>query len=462
MAKPETVVRAMDPLYRDHAKMENQDLALDKYMLCLLPTNGGDVMKRKLVIHLGMGSNAKIMVQSRIILTLLGLILCCKSQAQEFNMRSEGDQVSIFKGEVPYLNCTELHFPPTSVEYRGKLGSFKVVEHQLHEGSGRDAHASWDIRSNDSALVLVITAIDLKVSVTELSFPVPKETRFFGGGEQFSHVELTRRKVPFLVEENGIGRGDHPATGIANLVGAGGHEFSSYLPIPLIIGTDNTAYLIENDCFSEADLSVQGRVSFKVHDRQLKLRVWKADSPKQLIAKVTAHLGRMPELPEWTYGTILGIQGGADVVRQRVKDAKTYGNPVTAIWIQDWVGKKKTSIGSRLHWEWRSDSITYPDFPKFCQEMEAQGVRVLGYINPFLLEGTAMTDEAVEKRLIVHRKDGSPYLIPFGGFKGFMLDLTNPAARLWIKDIIKKNMIANGLSGWMADFAEWLPLVLSH
>jgi len=375
--------------------------------------------------------------------------------AQDFRILAGGDRVSIFDGELPLISNARLAFPDATISYEGKLGSFKIREISAPPRE-QTVTANWEIREEKGALVVTITASDRRRTVTDLVMETDGAVRWFGGGEQFSHVELTGHKVPFLVEENGIGRGDRPVTGLANLAGAGGHEFSTYLPIPLILGTDNTAYLIENDCFSEIDLSRPGRVGFKVHDSRLVLRVWKADSPKELLTKVTAHLGRMPALPDWAYGTILGIQGGADLVRQRVKDAKAHENPVTAIWIQDWVGKKKTSIGSRLHWEWRPDSLTYPDFRRFCKEMEAQGVRVLGYINPFLLEGTPMTDEAVSRRLIVHRRDGSPYLIPFGGFKGYMLDLTNPDARTWIKDIIRRNMIGNGLSGWMADFAEWL------
>jgi alpha-glucosidase len=38
-----------------------------------------------------------------------------------------------------------------------------------------------------------------------------------------------------------------------------------------------------------------------------------------------------------------------------------------------------------------------------------------------------------------------------------LLDLTNPAARAWIKEVIKQNMIGIGLSGWMADYGEYLP-----
>ena len=38
-----------------------------------------------------------------------------------------------------------------------------------------------------------------------------------------------------------------------------------------------------------------------------------------------------------------------------------------------------------------------------------------------------------------------------------MIDLSNKEAYDWMKDIIKKNMIDFGLSGWMADFGEYLP-----
>lgn len=355
-------------------------------------------------------------------------------------------------------NAQNVNTFQAEIEYGGKLGSYEVKEKNLRElnlkpiiGGEKDKAKgiqTFSVAFGDSTR---------RVDIIELTIDLEKPVRFFGGGEQFSHVELTGKKVPFLVEENGVGRGDQPATRTANVVGAGGHEWTSYCPIPLVLNTDNSAYLIENDCYSEIDLTQKGKITFRVHDNELKVRAWKADSPKELLQKVTEFTGRMPELPDWTYGTILGIQGGAERVRKLVKDAKDYGNPVSAIWIQDWVGKKPTSIGSRLRWEWKPDTTTYPNFKQFCSEMNAQGVKVMGYINPFLLEETDMTNEALEKGYVIVRQDGSPYLIPFGGFKGYIVDLSNPDAWNWIKNIIKTNMISNGLSGWMADFAEWLP-----
>jgi alpha-glucosidase len=39
-----------------------------------------------------------------------------------------------------------------------------------------------------------------------------------------------------------------------------------------------------------------------------------------------------------------------------------------------------------------------------------------------------------------------------------MIDLWNPAAWDWTKDIIKTNLVAEGKgAGWMHDFGEYLP-----
>ena len=367
------------------------------------------------------------------LLTILFCALCFQGNAQQEEFKPE-----------------TIHFYDGTFLFKGKMGSYKVKE---KKGEIRQVEGYKEVKSG----FFSVGTKDPSIGITEVKMKTDSGLRYFGGGEQFSHVELTGKKVPFLVEENGIGRGDQPATRTANLVGVGGNEWSAYCPIPLILTSDNKAYLIENDCYSEIDLSVDGEITFTVQGNEIRIRQWEAESPKELLQIITNELGRMPELPDWTYGTILGIQGGAERVKQLVKGAKDYGNPVSAIWIQDWVGKKPTNIGSRLRWEWKPDTITYPNFKQFCADMDGEGVKVMGYINPFLLEGTDMTNEALEKGYIVHRMDGSPYLTPFGGFKGYIIDLSNPATREWIKGIIKTNMIGNGLSGWMADFAEYLP-----
>ena len=47
------------------------------------------------------------------------------------------------------------------------------------------------------------------------------------------------------------------------------------------------------------------------------------------------------------------------------------------------------------------------------------------------------------------------HLPPYAWDHSAVIDLTNPDARAWIKEVIKNNLIAHaGSSGWMADFGE--------
>ncbi|XP_020593295.1 uncharacterized protein LOC110033582 isoform X2 [Phalaenopsis equestris] len=50
-------------------------------------------------------------------------------------------------------------------------------------------------------------------------------SQFYGFGGQFSHIEFKGRRVPILVQEQGIGRGDQPIILAANLIHNFGEPF---------------------------------------------------------------------------------------------------------------------------------------------------------------------------------------------------------------------------------------------
>jgi alpha-glucosidase len=134
------------------------------------------------------------------------------------------------------------------------------------------------------------------------------------------------------------------------------------------------------------------------------------------------------------------------------------GVEVSAIWAQDWEGKRITKFGSQLMWNWEYDDKTYPNLPDFIKELNNKDIKFLGYINPFLAIEKELYKEASEKGYLVKDKADEDYLINVTYFPASLLDLSNPDAVQWIKEIIKKNMIGLGLSGWMADFGEYLPI----
>lgn len=296
------------------------------------------------------------------------------------------------------------------------------------------------------------------INLINFIFSSKPETEYFGGGEQFSFCNFKGREVPIFVEENGIGRGDKKITRIAKLAGVQGSQFTSYAPIPYFMGTDNVAFSINNSTFSIFDFKNLHQVKIQIWDKTLHGSFWQANSPKELLTKYTQGTGRMQPLPEFAYGTIIGLQGGKIKVDSILKNSLAHKNPITAIWIQDWVGKRYTKLGTRLQWDWSVNEESYPNFKNWTDSLNRIGVKVLGYINPYLVKDGATCKYALEQDYVVKDKENHQYLFKAGGFEAYMIDFTNPEANQWYQTLIIENMLKMGLSGWMADFGENLPL----
>ena len=91
--------------------------------------------------------------------------------------------------------------------------------------------------------------------------------------------------------------------------------------------------------------------------------------------------------------------------------------------------------------------------------MRAEGIRFLGYVNPYLAIDGGMFGEAREQGLLALRQDSDePYVVDFGEFDCGIVDFTNPAAAAWFADrVIGREMLGVDMAGWMADFGEYLP-----
>jgi alpha-glucosidase (family GH31 glycosyl hydrolase) len=142
--------------------------------------------------------------------------------------------------------------------------------------------------------------------------------------------------------------------------------------------------------------------------------------------------------------------------------------PLAAVWIQDWVGLRKAFDGDRLRWNWQLDSAYYPNWHETVKNWgEEHGIRVMTYINPFFsetegdkvaLDARNLYQEGVQNGYFVQSPQGGAYKMHSGSIQFCMLDTTNPTARQWMKDVMKKDMIeGSGSAGWMADFGEYLP-----
>lgn len=291
---------------------------------------------------------------------------------------------------------------------------------------------------------------------------------FYGFGEQFTYFDLKGRLVPIFGQEQGHLRGVQPATHLLNRLspGAAGAWHTTYTAVPFYATSDLRGLLLDQTEYLYFDLQDDERVEARVWASSLRGQLIDAASPLELIEAHTEVTGRMPPLPDWFHqGAIVGLMGGQDFITQIHAKLRERETPITAYWIQDWVGKRRTELGVRMWWNWELDLLTYPNWDQLTAELRGEGIRTLGYINPFLTDASGKSGvrrnlfaEAKERGFLVRKQDGSPYEIGSGGFTGTLVDLTNPEARAWLKTSVKDELFSRGFSGWMADFGEALPL----
>ena len=360
-------------------------------------------------------------------------------------------------------------------KYKMSRGSFKTKDHSKdkHKLVFKKKDNNDYIFSDGKEECIISVECDERITLKfktnqsfnrfTLRFKSFEDEHIYGCGEQYTHFDLKGQNVDIWVSEHQqvlkIAKKfvREKILGVNPSYKAPYKDHQTYFSSPGFMSSKNYFIYCHQDSF--------GRFSFKKDEtllsfRQIpeKISILLGDNPLDLISQVTRLVKIQPHLPAFVgEGAILATQGGTDVMMKKYKTMKEKGAKIAAIWCQDWSGQIITEFGSQVYWNWEHDTTLYHDLDKAIEELKCDNVKFLGYINTFLKQDANLYNYAKEHDFLVKNKDGNPYLIKSTTFYAGIVDLTNPKAYQWYKDIIKKNMIGKGLSGWMADFGEYLP-----
>ena len=286
--------------------------------------------------------------------------------------------------------------------------------------------------------------------------------RIWGGGEQLSYFDLRGRRFPLWTSEPGVGR--DKSTRITFEAdcrnGGGGDYYNTNYPQPTYLSSEHYALHVEGTAYTVFDFRHREFHEIEVWALPRRIEIWRAERFVDLVGTLSARFGRQPELPVWVRGgAIVGLKDGARSL-ERLERYVDAGAAISGLWCEDWVGVRETSFGRRLFWNWRWNPQRYPDLDRRIPELAARGIRFLGYVNPYLCTDGELYAEAAAAGYLAKRIDrDEPYLLDFGEFDCGIVDFTNSAAADWFEErVIGRNMLDFGLSGWMADFGEYLPI----
>lgn len=339
-------------------------------------------------------------------------------------------------------------------------------------GCGQQREYTIDVRRGAEPGDVVLDVESRGVDALTLVSARTSGTGVHGFGEQFAPFDLSGRLIPIVVREQGIGRGEQPVTAVLNLArnGVGGTDAMTYAAWPSFVTGDVRGVELDptqdgSHAFAVADTRDRATVALTSWHPQLTARLTADTDPRDLIERRSSSQNR-PELPDWLFsGAVLGIQGGTQEVRDAVDDLLGAGADLSAVWVQDWTGRRVAELGDRLWWTWQLDTARYPNWDEMVGDFANRGIRTLTYVNTWLVDATPKGDpgirnlfaEAANAGYLVRDRDGGEYLVDQGGFAAALVDLTNADARTWLAEVIATEVLGRGVDGFMADFGEGLP-----
>ncbi|MEK3881896.1 alpha-glucosidase [Paenibacillus sp. PL2-23] len=387
-----------------------------------------------------------------------GLLLCRHSESEPMLFTGCGEeQMDMYRGNFNIQDYVIERSPLRYAQLKSDAGETQAF---FSSCRGGEPVMTLTFAEEQGRLKISFHTSSSFINRVWLRMAAESEEKVYGCGEQMSHFNMRGKHFPLWTSEPGVGRNKKTyTTWMADTLDhAGGDYYTTNYPQPTYVSSRKYYCHVETTAYADFDFR---------HTCYHELHIWavpefvlidSAPSFLELAGKIGDLFGRQPELPEWTYNGIwLGMQGGTEVVQSKLEHVLSRGLKVGGLWCQDWQGKRITSFGKRLMWNWRWNPEEYPALDTRIREWKEQGIRFLGYINPYVAVEGDLYQTAKEKNYLALNESGDIYNVDFGEFYCGIVDFTNPEANEWYKSVIRNNMIDFGLDGWMADFGEYLP-----
>lgn len=368
------------------------------------------------------------------------------------------ENIEIYRGNFDIQDYVESRIPLPFLAVEETKDKITIAYSQLE---GAKPLIIMHVEEENGDITLNFKSQNKAMNRFWLRLPAEENEKVWGCGEQMSYFNMRGRHFPLWTSEPGVGRDKTTEiTFKCDVTGkSGGDYYHTNYPQPTFISSRYYACHVETTAYADFDFRASNFHELQIWEVPSSVILKTASSYLDLVTKLSDLFGRQPKLPEWVYnGVILGLKGGEENSFSRMENAIVRGLPVAALWCEDWVGLRVTSFGRRLFWDWKWSKKRYPNLDKKIKELNTRGIRFMSYINPYLCEDGELFQIAKEKGFFAKNNTGEIALVDFGEFYCGIVDFTIPEACTWFKDVvIKQNNIDLGISGWMADFGEYLP-----
>jgi alpha-D-xyloside xylohydrolase len=274
------------------------------------------------------------------------------------------------------------------------------------------------------------TSIQLKLSVGE---------NVYGFGERFSAFVKNGQAIDIWNQDGGTSSGQ------------------AYKNIPFYFTTNGYGVLVNNRGHVSFEVGSENTeaVQFSVPGESLDFLVFYGPTPKEILDRYTALVGRPANVPAWSYGLWLTTSFTTKY------DEETVNSMIDGMFDRD------IPLGV-FHYDcyWMRE-FRWTDFEwdeRFFKNQEDtlkrlhddKNLHVCAWINPYLGQRGNFFKEAKEKGYLVRKPSGEVWQTDLWQAGMGLVDFTNPEARQWYKDHVKA-LLNMGVDAIKTDFGERIP-----
>jgi alpha-glucosidase (family GH31 glycosyl hydrolase) len=298
----------------------------------------------------------------------------------------------------------------------------------------------------DSEGVISLTARADDAEAVGIGFGAVGDERYLGFGERperidhrgVAELETYVADGPYQPEERPF---------LAAFVPTAGFRFrddATYFPVPWLLSTRGYGVLVDNTEIAYHRLA-GAAWSVEVTASELRLRVFAGPRPRDVLRRLTARLGRQPEVPPWVFGPWYQPGGSVDEQVALVKRLRDAGAPLSV-------------AQTYLHYLPCGDHVDRREEERRRTALlHGLGVATTTYFNPMVCTSYA---GGWDPAAMTKTATGEPYLYRYSTSSQFLvgqIDFSADAGRSLLHRLLAE-AVEDGHDGWMEDFGEYTPL----
>ena len=230
-----------------------------------------------------------------------------------------------------------------------------------------------------------------------------------------------------------------------------------YKDIPFYMTSNGYGVLVNNRGHVSFEVGSENTeaVQFSVPGETIDFCVIYGPTPKQILDRYTKLVGRPANVPAWSYGlwltTSFTTKYDEKTINSFIDGMAERDIPLSAFhydcyWMRE------------FHWtdfEW--DKRFFGDIESTLKRLhEDKGLHICAWINPYIGQRGSMFKEGKEKGYLVKKANGEIWQTDFWQAGMGLVDFTNPEAREWFKNKVKK-LLNQGVDAIKTDFGERIP-----